>query len=683
MIAKVLRTIAMLGMLGTLAACGGGGAGGGGATGGVGGGGGGPGGGTTAAATLTLVLTDAVGNAITHVSSTQSGTAVATVRDASGNAVAGALVTFSTDAQFGTFDPASGAALTDASGRAMVTLRPGTSDGAAQLSATGVFRSGGVDVSVSNAINYSSTAGVGAAPSVTVSAPVFGVNPLSAYGTTSVTVTVAGASTPLLVSFNSVCAQLNRASITTQAATIDGIATASYRDNGCAGTDTITATVMSGVSNSATLVIQAPTVGSIQFLSANPNNIVLQGTGGAGRQETSTVRFRVLDQGGNPIARSVNFALTTNVGGLALTNVTAQSDALTGEVQTTVNAGTIPTPVRVQATVAGTNITTLSDQLSISSGYPDQAHFSLSVSTFNIEGWDYDGETTALTVRLADHFSNPVPDGTVVNFIAEGGQIGGTCSTTGSLCTVNFTSQALRPVDGRVSVLAYAIGNEAFTDTDGNGLVNTHAERVDANGFSTDLPEAWIDYNENSLRDAGEPFVDFNNNGSYDGPDGLYTGVLCQGDASLCSSARIPPRTTLHIFNQAVIVLSGSAARIDFVDASLNPIAGVDLGGCASPQAERTVYALIRDDRNNPMPAGTLVTATSNNGAVVQGASQLVPNSSARFIAQPELPFLYRFDIRNDASGTPCTDPTATGILRVTVRTPKNVSTIASLPVTN
>lgn len=51
----------------------------------------------------------------------------------------------------------------------------------------------------------------------------------------------------------------------------------------------------------------------------------------------------------------------------------------------------VATHVRVKATVQSTAITTVSDNIVISTGLPDQNSFSLSVDVFNPEGWQYDG----------------------------------------------------------------------------------------------------------------------------------------------------------------------------------------------------------------------------------------------------------------------------------------------------
>src|SRR6267142_4723005 len=459
----------------------------------------------------------------------------AIVRDAAGLPVPSIVVTVSTDPTRATLVPASGTALTDATGTATITVNGGSASGAATLTAS----------SQNPATNAFLGFSVGA-QAVVVGTPVFGGNPLTAFGTTSVSVTVTSGgqpvTTPQTVNFSSACATSGKAILTSSVQTSGGgVATASYRDVGCGGTDTVTASVTGFAPSSAVLTITIPLAGSIQFISATPKNITLKGTGGAGLQETSQVIFKVVDTGGNPIGgQTVNFSLSTAVGGIAfangLTTSSAVSDAQTGQAVVIVSSGTISTPVRVLATTVtsgGVTLTTQSDQLTVTTGIPDQDSFSLSATTLNIEGWNFDGVITTLTARLSDHFSNPVPDGTTVNFVAEGGQLVSSCSTTSGGCSATMTSAAFRPANGRVTVLAYAVGEESFNDIDGDGLADASPNELkDANNVSTDMPEAFADYNENGVRDAIagstagllEPFIDFNSNGVFEGPggDGKY-----------------------------------------------------------------------------------------------------------------------------------------------------------------
>lgn len=88
-------------------------------------------------------------------------------------------------------------------------------------------------------------------------------------------------------------------------------------------------------------------------------------------------------------------------------------------------SGTVPGSARVQATViadTGPLIGTVSSALSIGTGLPDSNSFSPSFTQFNpADAATTDGIEVGVTVRAADHFNNPVPDGTAVSFITEGG----------------------------------------------------------------------------------------------------------------------------------------------------------------------------------------------------------------------------------------------------------------------
>ena len=710
------------------------------------------------APSLVLTLADpTTGAATTSIPATVR----AIVRDAAGVGIPSVVVTFTTDSTFGVFVPPSGTALTDATGTATVTLNPASlsAAGAATLTATAQVPA------VTASVGYS----VGAA-NVTLTNFTFGTNPLSAFGTTSVSVTVNSngvpVTSPQTVSFSSPCAGSGKAVLTASVLTgAGGVATASYRDNGCGGTDTVTASVSGFAPASAILTIAPPTAGSIQFVSATPTSITLKGTGGAGRQESSQVIFKVVDTGGNPIGgQTVTFSLSTSVGGITLTNTTATSDPTTGQAVVTVNAGTISTPVRVLASTpgaGGTTLSTQSDQLTITTGIPAQASFSLATVTFNIEGWTIDGVTTVLTARLADHFSNAVPDGTTVNFIAEGGSVCnplitpclGACNTTAGACSVTMTSQAIRPLNGRVTVLAFAVGEESFTDIDGDGLadlvnsVNGTTEMRDANGVSTDMGEAFLDNNENGIRDTVaasggllEEYLDFGGpagvpDGAYEGPvtgnptDGKYNGVLCNETADPSFPTRISSPGTcsaqksIHVFRNIPILFSGSDALVQFSDSLGNPIAGITfppcVGGTPFTPPTTTILITVTDVNGNIMPFDTGVAFSTNNGTIQSTPTSFkVPNSTACLAGagpggftcsgtsctlgasapagftcptSSEVPFgnaplTYEVIVKSQAtqSAGTCTNPSnSPGRLSVTVTTPKGIVTTASIPVIN
>ncbi len=632
--------------------------------------------------TLTIALTNAAGTTITSITSGVSGTVKATLKDATGAVVPNSVVTFTVaDTTLATMTPAAGTALTDATGVATITLNAvGLASGATTINASAQV--GTPPTAVTGTLGFA----VGAS-AVTVSAPVLGVGaaPLSAFGTTSLTVTVSSGGTPVTapqnVTFSSSCASSGKAVLSTAVATVNGVATGSYRDNGCAGTDTITATAAGVTSAATSLVITPPTVGSIQFVSATPSSISLAGTGGV---STSQVIFKVVDTGGNPLSgQTVTFALSTAVGGITLTPAsgTATSDA-NGQVVTTVNSGKVSTPVRVTASTpgagAGTTLSTQSNGLTITTGIPTQNGFSLAATKLNLEAWEVDGNTTVLTVFLNDHFGNPVPDGTVVNFTSDGGTIIGTCSTTNSTCNVTMTGTNPRPPNGRVVVLAYAIGEESFIDLNGNGVADLlPTNEMVINGISTAMPEAFLDANENGVRDPGETFIDFNGNGKYDVADPtVYHGVLCDSvdappvgsnPASMCS-----PIKSIDVFKNLTVVFSGSHAYIS----QISPAGTIDLGGCTTPGKTYEVDLRVVDVNGNPLPVGTTIAVTTSDGTMTGISNFTEANTNVTpAVGAATHPVFIKNDVVVTA-GPPatCTDPTPSGFLTVTVTTPGGVN---------
>src|SRR2546427_4997037 len=190
--------------------------------------------------TLVLTLANPATGAVT---TSVPATARAIVRDASTPPapVPTVVVTFTTDPTLGAFVPPSGTALTDAAGTATVGLNAAnfSAAGAATLTASSSVSG----TPVTGSIGYS----IGAI-NVTITNFTFGTNPLSAFGTTSVSVTVNSngvpVTTPQTVNFSSPCAGSGSAVLTASVLTgAGGVATGSYRDNGCGTNDLVNASV--------------------------------------------------------------------------------------------------------------------------------------------------------------------------------------------------------------------------------------------------------------------------------------------------------------------------------------------------------------------------------------------------------------------------------------------------------
>ncbi|AKH70801.1 hypothetical protein IMCC21906_03164 [Spongiibacter sp. IMCC21906] len=376
-----------------------------------------------------------------------------------------------------------------------------------------------------------------------------------------------------------------------------GTLTTTYTARGCDGDDTITAqTSLDGTTFSATIditTVQAP-LGSVSFTEASLSNIGIKGSGAI--PEQAVVSFLVTNSSGGPVPnQDVTFSLNNTTGGISLSNTTDTTDA-NGIASTTVAAGTVATSVRVTATATRDGITSTaqSSQLAITTGIPDDDSFSLSASELNIEGLRIDGVTTILTLRAADRYNNPVPNDTAITFQAEGGSIESSCLTTAGACSVTLTSQDPRPANGRITVLATAIGEETFVDSSpSNGRYD------DAETF-TDRAEAFRDDNENGLRDADETYIDFNNNDQFDAASGLYEGVLCNGPGN-CNQAQ----TTITMRESIVIVLSGSSLFVNASPSVINLDSGIV-----------PVTVTVTDVNGQVPAAGTTISVETSQGTI-------------------------------------------------------------------
>lgn len=654
-----------------------------------GGGSGGTTGGSTTSATsatlasLKLSLTNASGATITSVSPDQPGTLQASVKDSKGAAVPNVAVTFITSDKTGTFVPSSGTALTDASGVAKVGLPAGTQAGAFTVTAGATVGSTAATGSAGYTVAF---------PALTLSALSIAPATLSAGGNASVSVTVLSGSSPytppLSVSFTSPCITAGKATIGSPALTQGGVATASYSDKGCGVADTITASVALGgatVTRTGAITVLPATAGSIKFVSSDTSNIALKGTGGFGRQEFATLKFEVRDNTGSLTAgKLVDFVFsdsntTSTVGGLTL-NPPSATSAADGTVTALVSGGTIPTSVRVVASIQGSSplITTLSNILVVSTGVPDQKHFSLATETGNCEGRDLDNTCSIVTATLGDHFGNPVPDGTAVSFTAEGGTIDASCLTgliqvpqidgakvlkpgVPGQCSVTLRASNPRPANGRVTVLAYAAGEEDFFDANGNNVFDSGDTFTDKSPdiFRNDDEDGVTGTNPNGTWTAGEPCIGPNNGTCSTAGDGQYNGVS--------RSPQVSSAQTLYVSAQLVQIFSGSFANISF-----NPSALVCTAGSTVD-----VQVSVTDEIGNIMPAGTTIgfsTLFGTGAGTVSPASIKVPNV---VLGVWDTLFIPTYTVT-----VGCPSPAASGKLLVTVTTPiTKTVTNASIPI--
>lgn len=635
-------------------------------------------------AKIQLTLLDPQGNDTRTITSASPGTLRVTIKDN------GANVVVSAQTDIGTLFPASGTALTDGSGTATFQIEAGDEKGGGTITATATTEDGELtgflDFQVGDSgllMGYFDTDGEFIENAIYIEPQ----STLAAGGNAQFSVVVLDSSgnrvaTAEEVRFNSGCIAAGLATINPVVpTTVNGEASTLYTAQGCAGTDEITASLVgAGTQAFGTISIASRQTNAVNFVSAEPLLIVLRGTGGQNRDETSDIVFKVVDGTGRPLPGvSVQFSLSTYIGGLALSKTSALSDG-NGEVTVTVQAGDVATVARVLASVTDSNgdlISTVSDLLTVTTGLPDQNSISLAVGDCGGDGsfvvdaaWTTDGLCRTLTVSMADKFNNPVVDGTAAIFTTEYGAIVGSCTTTDGTCSVEWRSQEPRiptltgfnyivsfednqgtscsayhnhfnaipcPEDlgnirgARSAILVHAIGEESFIDRNGNGVMDQDEQFLFEN-----LPEAFLDNNEDTvftpalsqcvasptgslecISGQEEIFIDFNSNETYDlnNDPAVYNGLLCPVEGNGVWCSR----ELVNVRASHVITL-GDAPRFQFLLVNgRSVVAGTTYANDAIPL--NTPLALyIADTFNNPPPGGARVSLTTEGACEVATA---------------------------------------------------------------
>jgi len=230
-----------------------------------------------------------------------------------------------------------------------------------------------------------------------------------------------------------------------------------------------------------------------------------------------------------------------------------------------------------------------------------------------------------------------------VSFTTEGGAIDGSCLTEGGQCSVTFKSQNPRPADGRITILATAVGEEDFTDSNGNG-------RFDDGEPFDDKGEAFRDDNENRVRDNNEIFIDFSEDepgdDNFTPGDNQFTGVLCN---SRCSQ-----NNSLNVRDGLVIVISGSTLEFEVSPSSIDLDSGVAV-----------VTVRVQDERGQVAPADTMIEVEATHASLIGETSFKQPSTNGRVQAGSDAGvYTLRLEPEDDAGN---------GLLLLSATTPRGV----------
>jgi len=516
-------------------------------------------------------------------------------------ALANKLVTLTVDSAVATLSQT--AALTDVNGAIRVQITPVSLIAANAGNIVAASTVGTVSVSAN--LDYQTTP-ANVSLSNLRSAP----SAISALQTTAVTAEarINGAlGAGVVVDFSASCGVFSPVSASTNSL---GVATTTYQSAvTCSGPVTLTSRSAGAPAISTAISVTAAQPANLVFDSATAALMVLSSANSGVKQ--STLRFKVLDgTGAGMPGQTVNLVLSSasigagvsfSVGGLSTAAQQVVTTDATGFAAVTVTSGSIPTPVVVTATL-GSNllISASSSGVAVTSGRATQNAASLSVTKYSIEAFNADGVQTSLIMRVADRQGNPVPAGAVVNFVASHGLVQGSCLIdTASQCTVNYTSQGLRPVNGRVAILAYMDGEESFVDLNSDNI--------------------W-QFGE-TFYDVGTVYRDDNESGIFDPlteqtyPGGAVGVSACAGVTysypSVANSCDGTWSSSIRVRRQVVIALATTSA-------SVTAVSGRALGGFT---------VRVTDMNGNSMPTGTAVSAAVKTAAATCTVTSVSPNA--------------------------------------------------------
>ncbi|MCH7337570.1 Ig-like domain-containing protein [Acinetobacter sp. NIPH 2699] len=446
--------------------------------------------------------------------------AIAKVRvtNAKGEGISGALVTFSGDGI--TFGTSNASVLTNADGEASIAVQPtdANATGAYQISAIANYQDG---IASTAPYNFQLQAA-----NIDLVGMVLTTSSLESGASTNVTLKTQDKDTSVnqnnvTVNFTASCGTFEPATVVSSN---QGDVTTSYTAIGtngrlCEDAHTITATIgNTGVTRTLPVTIAAVKPNSIVYTSGD---VTLLGIESSGSASSGQIEFTLYANGVVAADKEVNIELIDAPEDLSFVSLgnrdkkTVKSNS-SGKVFVNLYPGNKPGPVEIRATLASdTNITALSKGVAVATGRVTQSGLSLSVSKNSLQN-RIDGDEATITARMVDRNGNPVPNGTVISFVTEGGSITPNCASSNGSCSVTLTTQDPRPLDNRVTVLAYVEGDKSYIDKNGN---NVYDEGIDE-----------------LVSNIGDFFLDKNENNTYDANDGEYIYRRNAGTAACAAS---------------------------------------------------------------------------------------------------------------------------------------------------
>lgn len=447
----------------------------------------------------TIQLNDLNGN-VTQIITSEGVTAKVKVTDQSGHGISGALVTFTATGGV-IFGSSNGAVLTNADGEASISVTPesNNTNGAYKISANADYN--GKTVAAKEApFSLQSL-------NITLANLSVANTELESGGSTNITLKTRNQSganqNNVAVNFSASCGTFEPASVisSNQGDVITSYKAIAANGELCEGQAVITVATNGASTVPVTVNIAAIKADSLVYTTTSAIDLGIKSSGSAA---SGQIEFTLYANGTPAKDKEVRIELTDappDLNFISLGNRDpriVKSDS-NGKVVVNLYPGSLPGPVEIKATlVSAPNVSALSKNVKISTGRVTQNGVSLSISKQSLRT-DIDGDTAVITARLRDRVGNAVPTGTVISFVSEGGKVDPNCATNAQgVCTVTLTTQSPRPLDNRVTVLAFVEGDKDYIDNDGNNSFSI------TDTLTHNIGNFFRDDNEDNLHNTGE-----------------------------------------------------------------------------------------------------------------------------------------------------------------------------------
>ncbi len=319
----------------------------------------------------------------------------------------------------------------------------------------------------------------------------------------------------------------------------------------------------------------------------------------------------------------------------------AQVSTVGGAASVSLQSGKVAGNASLFATLVGKSLSTASPTISIGGGVPAAKSLTNAATKLSLPGYTHVNKTSDLSTFVADRFGDAnILEGTTVNYYTNAGAVTsstGVIGTTGSTMVTYRTqdpeppatsyrtaadiayvndlalrygvSSTIVPHNGLATILVTVVGEEDFTDLNGNGIYDT------GEPFTDSVPEPFIDSNGNGTRDDGttdlwELYVDVNGNGVHDGtPNTVW------------DSSKV-------LFKQFTIRWTGATPfYVKLKDANVNGSLSttgafsIDATGAGGLPKSKTFTLLVADKNLNALPYNSTISISSSGNAGITGTT--------------------------------------------------------------